>query len=120
MGSFFYFLKNNCNHTNLFIFIYYKKLKRNIYYCYIPVEPHQQSRYSFIFYILFSLFKLFFPLFSKKKKKNFFPLLVHTPTITLLLTFPFLFYLFISYYFTVILPSSLDRKSTRLNSSHRR
>ena len=42
-------------------------MKRNIYCCYTPVESHQQSRYSFIFYILFSLFKLFFPLFSKKK-----------------------------------------------------
>ena len=45
-------------------------MKRNIYYCYAPVEPHQQPHHSFIFIFFFSLFKLFFPLFSKKKKKK--------------------------------------------------
>ena len=47
------------------------------------------------FYIFFSLFKLFFHLFSKKKKKLFFSLLAHTPTVTFLPTFPFPFCLFI-------------------------
>ena len=82
------------------------QLKRNIYYCYAPIEPHQQPCHLFIFYIFFSLFKLFFPLFSKKKKKLLFSLLVHTPIVTLLPTFPFLFYLFISpllYHYTSFL-----------------
>ena len=82
-------------------------MKRNIYYCYALIEPHQQPHHSFIFYIFFSLFKLFFPLFSKKKKKKLlFSLLVHTPIITLFPTFPFLFYFLSPHYFTVILPSS--------------
>ena len=71
-------------------------MKRNIYCCYAPVEPHQQPHHSFIFIFFFSLFKLFFPLISKKKKKLFFSLLVHTPTITCLSTFSFPLCLFIS------------------------
>ena len=47
------------------------------------------------FCIFFSLFKLFFPLISKKKKL-FFSLLVNTPTITCLSTFSFPLCLFIS------------------------
>ena len=53
-------------------------MKRNIYCCYAPVEPHQQPHHSFIFIFFFSLFKLFFPLISKKKKTFFLPISSHT------------------------------------------
>ena len=54
---------------------------------------------------LFSIFSFLYlnfssPYFQKKKtKKLFFSLLIHTPTVTLLLTFIFPFYLFISLLF---------------------
>ena len=54
-------------------------MKCSIYCYYTPIEPHQQPRHSLIFYIFFSLFKLFFhPILKKKKKNLFFSLLIHT------------------------------------------
>ena len=57
-------------------------MKRNIYYYYVTIKPHQQLRHPLIFNIFFSPFKLFFPPTLKKKenkkKKLFFSLLIHT------------------------------------------
>ena len=62
---------------------------------------HISSHIINLFYIFSFLYLNFSsPYFQKKKtKKLFFSLLIHTPTVTLLLTFIFPFYLFISLLF---------------------
>ena len=67
-------------------------MKYNIYYCYASIELHQRP-YHPLFFFSFSLFKLFFSLFSKnsKKKTLFFSLLDHTCYYTFPNIFSFLF-----------------------------
>ena len=74
--------------------------------CYLIIEPHP----LLIFYLLFSLFKLFFSILSKKKKKIFFCLLVHTCCYTSSNIFPHSLpiYLPTILYFTITLLSSFS------------
>ena len=94
---------------NLYIYIY--KRKHSIYCYYAFVESRQQPRYLLIFYIFFSLFKLFFSLIIKKKKKDlFFSLLIHT--------YCYIFFpTFFSSFLSLNLPTTFNFMVTLLSSS---
>ena len=92
----------NAHLYNLYLYLYItKKLKSNIYYCYTLVEPHQQPCHLFIFYIFFSLFKLFIPYFQKKKKKT---ILLPISSHTYYYTFPNISFFFLHLYLPITLP----------------